>query len=117
MPIPASDAKSNIPGQPTWRDLVAASYTTHDVVSLANEYLGRLEPSDVFLLPNRCKPRRLASPSDVSEFAVDLKSCRCIHPDEYEVVSRVAAFFTEVCQRLAVVTGPQRASPHALWSR
>ena len=100
---------------PSWEDLLASSNATSQIVALANEYLGRLEPSDIVLLPDTCKIRFLHNAADVNAYAFDLKTTRCVDIREAELVNQLSAFFQEVCQRLAVVTGPQKALAADPW--
>ena len=102
-------------GLPSWQDLLGSASTTGQIVALANEYLGRLEPSDLLLLPDTCKIRFLHTPDDVNAYAFDLKTCHCNDAEEAEVVDRLSSFFQEICQRLAVVTGPQKPMPVDPW--
>ena len=96
---------------PSWQDLLLSANSTAQIVALANEFLGRLEPMDIVSLPNACKIRMLHTPADVNAYAVDLKSVRCDDAREAQVVQQLSAFFQEVCQRLAVITGPQHPLP------
>lgn len=105
-------------GLPSWHELLVSASTTGQIVALANEYLGRLEPSDLLLLPDTCKIRFLHGADDVNAYAFDLKTCRCKDAEEAEVVDRLSSFFQEICQRLANVTGPQKvmhADPWLHW--
>ena len=102
-------------GLPSWQDLLASATTPGQIVALANEYLGRLEPSELLLLPDTCKIRFLHTADDVNGYAFDLKTCRCNDEQEVRVVARLSGFFQEICQRLAVVTGPQKPRPADPW--
>src|SRR4051812_4253639 len=102
-------------GIPSWYDLLASAKATHQVVALVNEFLARLEPSDVFLLSNACKPRPLSTAAEVNGYAVDLKMCKCTDIRETQLVEQLSGFIQEACQKLAVLTGPQRAFSETLW--
>ena len=102
-------------GSPSWQDMLDSATSPGQIVALANEYLGRLEPSDMVLLPATCKLRFLHTADDVNAYAFDLKTCHCNGRDEELVVERLSGFFQEICQRLAVVTGPQKALPADPW--
>ena len=102
-------------GLPSWQDLLVSASTTGQIVAIANEYLGRLEPSDLLLLPDTCKIRFLHTADEINAYTFDLKTCRCNDTEETEVVERISSFFQEVCQRLASVTGPQKALAMDPW--
>ncbi len=102
-------------GSPSWQDLLSSASATGQIVALANEYLGRLEPTDMLLLPGTCKIRFLHTADDVNAYAFDLKTAHCRDAQETQVVEKLSGFFGEVCQRLAVVTGPQKAMPSDPW--
>lgn len=103
-------------GSPSWQDLLSSASVTGQIVALANEYLGRLEPTDMLLLPDTCKIRFMHTADDVNAYAFDLKTAHCRDAQETQVVERLSGFFGEVCQRLAVVTGPQKAMSADLWN-
>ena len=115
MSIPRTTQLEDSGGIPSWNDMLASAKATHQVVALANEFLARLEPSDVFLLPDTCKPRQLSSAMEVNGYAVDLKMCKCRDVRERQLVEQLSTFIQEACQKLANLTGPQRALPEALW--
>lgn len=103
-------------GIPSWYDMLASARAAHQVVALANEFLARLEPSDVILLPTHCKPRQLGSAADVNAYAMDLKTCRYESPSQAHLVAELSRFIQEACQKLATLTGPQKAFPEiASW--
>jgi hypothetical protein len=115
MSNPQSRNDANSTGIPSWNDMLASAKATHQVVALVNEFLARLEPSDVFLLPSTCKPRQLSTAIEVNGYAVDLKMCKCRDVRERQLVEQLSTFVQEACQKLAVLTGPQRAMPESLW--
>jgi hypothetical protein len=115
MPVPGTPHHHDPTGIPSWYDLLASAKAAHQVVALVNEYLARLEPSDVYLLPNECKPRQLSTASEVNGYAVDLKMCNCTGVREAELVESLSGFVQEACYKLANLTGPQRAVPESMW--
>jgi hypothetical protein len=89
---------------PTWRDLLAEATTVSEVVAVAQDFLDRLEPFELALLPARCKPRPLHSLRDLNEYAVDLKA-HYGEGEEQQVVDRIAEVIVEASQRLSIVFG------------
>jgi hypothetical protein len=67
------------------------------------------------LLPDGCKVRFMHTADDVNAYAFDLKTCQCNHPDEALLVERLSGFFQDLCQRLASITGPQKAYAGDPW--
>jgi hypothetical protein len=102
-------------GIPSWYDMLASAKATHQVVALVNEFLARMDPWEVESLPASVKPRQLSTAAEVNGYAVDLKMCRCVDLRERQLVERLSGFIQEACQKLANLTGPQRALPAALW--
>ena len=102
-------------GIPSWRDLLLSATTSQQVIALANEYLARLDPSDAFYLPQRCKPREIATASDLNAYAIDLKTWHCSDHREAELMDRISGFFQEAATRLAQLTGPHRPLTQPLW--
>src|SRR6478672_11832189 len=109
------DVESQSQAAPAWSEVLNTTESAEHVVTLANEYLARLAPSEVFILPARCKPRGLRSASDVNAYAIDLKMAATTDIREAQVVARIAAFFQEASQRLALLAGPSRAHSSGLW--
>ena len=101
---------------PSWQEMLQSATAPSQIVALANEFLGRVEPVTIVALPNTCKIRMMQSAADVNAYAVDLKTCRCADLREAQAVERVMTFFQEACQRLAVVTGPQPRPNDDLWA-
>ena len=102
-------------GLPSWQEMLHSATTAGQIVALANEYLGRLEPADMVLLPDGCKLRFLHTADDVNAYAFDLKTCQCNDDQERELVDRLGGFFQDACQRLAMITGPQKALAADPW--
>ena len=111
------DERDAVGAAPSWTELLSSARATPQVIALANEYLARLTPGEVIILPSECKPRALASAIDVNAYAVDLKMSQPKDLREAELLARISAFFQAACQRLAGVTGPHRALPPALWEK
>ena len=100
-----------------WRDLLASCRVSQQVVTLANEFVSRLPKDDLLRLPEDCRPGFFRNGSDLSAYAVDVKSCRCHDVREAHLVEQIAAFFQDASQRLSVLTGPHRLLNPALWDR
>src|SRR6476469_5088119 len=71
MPYPTRRNRPLNSGLPSWQDLLGSASTPGQIVALANEYLGRLEPSDMVMLPEGCKIRFLHTADDVNGYAFD----------------------------------------------
>lgn len=99
----------------SWRELLASCRVSQQVVTLANEFVSRLSEQDLQHLPDDCRPRFFRNGSDLSGYAVDLKTCRCGDLRETQVVHKLAAFFQDASQRLSVLTGPHRLLGPPLW--
>lgn len=109
-------ASSIPPDSPApWRELLASCRVAQQVVTLANEYVSRLPEEELMRLPEECRPRFFRNGSDLNEYAVDLKACRC-GLREARVVEKLAAFFQDAAQRLSVLTGPHRHLGASLWN-
>ena len=51
----------------------------------------------------------LMTAAEVNGYAVDLKMCKCTDIRETQLVEQLSGFIQEACQKLALLTGPQRA--------
>ena len=98
-----------------WRELLASCRVSQQVVTLANEYVSRVPSEEVARMPEDCRPRFFRNASDLSAYAVDLKTCRCRDLRGARVVEKLAAFFQDASQRLSVLTGPHRLIGPSLW--
>jgi len=83
--------------------------TGEEVIRIAEEYLGTLDASDVAVLPERCRPRRLHCAHDVGTYAFDLIShySEATSPSA-SLVNELAVFFTQASIRLTDILGERR---------
>ena len=85
--------------------------TDEDVIRIAEECLGALDASDVAVLPERCRPRRLHCAHDVATYAFDLIShySEATSPSA-TLVNELAVFFTQASIRLSEILGERRST-------
>jgi hypothetical protein len=116
-PAPPNNAHRSTAGFEMWASLLAEADSVQIVVTLANEYLSRLEPSLVHALPHSCKPRALSGAIDINAYAIDLKLCRCDDLRDAQAVQHVSAFFQAAAARISQILGPFRGAvpPKTSW--
>ena len=102
---------------PFWQQVIADSGSVQEVVAVANEYLSRLAPRDVEMLPTPCRPRALASAADLNSYGVDLMRCATSDATANALMQHVSAFFFEAAMRVAHLSGPARDVSQAAWAR
>ncbi len=84
-----------------WEERVDLCDTEHEVIQVAREFLAMLEPWELARLPVDCKPRKLLTADDVSEFAFDVVRWERDHADCSSHVARMATFFSRASTRLS----------------
>jgi hypothetical protein len=88
-----------------WHGRLNEASTHTDVLRLAREFLARLAPADVALLPEECRPGKLVDSADISDYALALVQRSCAGDRLADAtLQRVAAFFTRASLRLAQIT-------------
>ena len=88
-----------------WQGRLNEASTRTDVLRLAREFLARLSPADVALLPEECRPGKLVDWEDISDYALVLVKRSCAGDRLADAtLQRIAAFFTRATVRLAQIT-------------
>ena len=87
-----------------WMYAVEAATSEREVVVSARDYLATWTPQMISRLPEDCRPGRITSGEDISEFAFRLSQAqlsddRCI-PDRL-LLERMAAFFSHAAAQIA----------------
>jgi hypothetical protein len=89
---------------PGIQERIRNAVTEPDVIRAAEECVASLDPSEIALLPERCRPRRLLCALDVSTYAFDLVSCYGEETSEsVRLVNALAIVFTEASIRLSEI--------------
>jgi hypothetical protein len=99
--------------------MLANARTLHEIIAISQDFVERIEPHELELLPQSCKPRRFTSSAEISEYAYDLKRSACEARGRSDaVLARLALFFSDAAMRVTVLTGPHRAGfvPAIDWS-
>ena len=91
-------------GAVSWQDRLEACDSESDVVQVAKDYMATLDPEEVALLPDTCRPRKLITGNDVSSYAFDLVRYECGDTDDSApFIHRLAAFFSHSSIRLSEI--------------
>ena len=98
-----------------WGERVDLCDTDDEVIQVTRDFLARLEPWEVSLLPVPCKPPKLFTARDVSEYAFEVVSWERDHSDSSMIVRRMATFFARASIRLSqlVTAGANDSEPQA----
>jgi hypothetical protein len=103
-----------------WIAALEKAATLQAVIALSNEFLARLSPDDLVLLPARCAPRLLMTAGDVGGYAYDLLAERTLPDSQANVVlSAISAVICRAARRLAELTilaTPARTSQFDAWA-
>lgn len=90
---------------PNSKDLLARAGSVIEVLAIATDYLERLPLHHVALLPESCRPRPLATASDVNGYAYDLARYPAVSGSEQDlVIHKIANFMADCALRLAQLT-------------
>ncbi len=88
----------------TWQARVEQARTVHDVLEACRDYLAKLEPGEVALLPRACRPPKLLDAGDISSYAFELVRHHCKEEDDgARLVHQLAAFFSQASIRVSQV--------------
>ena len=98
-----------------WEERIDLCDNEHEVIQVAREFLAMLEPWEVALLPAPCKPPKIFTASDLSEYAFEVVSWERDHSDSSMIVRRMATFFARASIRLSqlVTAGANDSEPQA----
>jgi hypothetical protein len=90
-----------------WEARVNAAQTSAEVIALARDFLVSLDTFEVAHLPGACKPRNMASATDVTSYAFDLRAYETsTNVGAAKVIFKLATFFAFASNRLAQFHGP-----------
>ena len=90
-----------------WEDRIDAAQSAAEVIVLARDFVASLETFEIAQLPVSCKPPKLTSAADVTNYAFDLLSYEVTTSDgTAKVIFKLAAFFAYASNRLARFHGP-----------
>jgi len=105
QPNARSPAEEHVVSMIGWQGRLNETSTRSDVLHLAREFLSRLSPADVALLPEECRPGKLVDTADISDYALALVQRSCAGDRLADAtLQRIAAFFTRASLRLAQIT-------------
>lgn len=86
-----------------WGERVDLCDTDDEVIQVTRDFLARLEPWEVSLLPVPCKPPKLFTARDVSEYAFEVVSWERDHADRSLLVTKMATFLARASVRLSQI--------------
>ena len=88
-----------------WQGRLNEASTRLDVLRVAREFVGRLDPAEIARLPEECRPHKLVDSDDIGDYALGLVKCSCAGDRMADTtLQRIAAFFTRASVRLAQIT-------------
>lgn len=102
----------------SWKESLDDAGNERQVLAIVREFAARLEPRDLVILPEQCRPGKFLDASDVSSFALDLMRTDFSHALPAAAVARdLIAFFFHASQRLSCLAAgasdPDRAERFA----
>ncbi len=90
----------------TWPQMLARAGTADEVLYIVRDFLASWDPEDIAILPPGCRPPvRFQAPEDVVLYAYALAQARCGDDVGNPAIARMARFFSEAAQQVAVVMG------------
>ena len=96
--------------QGDWQPRLQRATSAAEVVAVARDYLAALPAEDVERLPERCRPRALAGPEDITAYAVDLVQHDVGIPEPLAPpLDALSMFFTAASVRLSQIASRYRA--------
>src|SRR2546423_8447790 len=85
-----------------WNTRLNAAATIDAVLWVVRDYLSQLSPEQIDELPLDCRPGRMASATEVSDYAFRLVTTECRSDATTALgVASIASFFASAAQRLA----------------
>jgi hypothetical protein len=99
-----------------WYTRIEETENAMDLLSVAREYLGEWEPSELALLPAQARPQRIKGADDLAYWHQKLVDCYCtemaLRQVELEKVRDMLHFFAFATQRALELDGAAPASEH-----
>lgn len=101
---PLPESRGSAPMTPVgWEERVDLCDTDDEVIQVARDFLARLEPWEVSLLPVPCKPPKLLTARDISEYAFEVVCWERDHSDRSLLVTKMATFLARASIRLSQI--------------
>jgi hypothetical protein len=99
------------PAPVTWRSRLLEACDEHDLLMVVRDFVARWTPLEIAALPPPCRPRKMVSGDDVTEFAylIALKACEG-DGDGGFLVRRMVSFFADASQRMSQIAGAAEAA-------
>lgn len=100
----------------SWPTRLLHCQAESEVVEVARDYLARLSYYEVLCLPERCRPRKLLTPADVSAYWFDLSHyAHGQSATAARAVERLTAFFAQADSRLTQLLNSRRSPVELGW--
>jgi hypothetical protein len=88
----------------TWAELLATALTPEEVLDITRDFLATWTPYELAALPAHCRPPEVfRSPEEIVLYAFTLVQHHCGPGATDEGVFRMAKFFSDAAQRVALV--------------
>jgi hypothetical protein len=89
-----------------WQGRLDGAASEAEVVAAAREFIASFDPYEIDTLPEACRPGKLFTADDVTEYAFVLISHRCAEsPEAAALVHKLADFFGHATVRLSRIAG------------
>jgi hypothetical protein len=94
------------PAAVTWRENLDQAMTEREVLLLVREYIARLDPHELSLLPAQSRPGKFFDADDVAGFTLDLIRSHLADVEASPPMAvELMAFFSHASQRLSEMAG------------
>jgi hypothetical protein len=93
-----------------WFYAVNAAESERAIVTAARDYLATWTPEEISRLPESCRPERITSGEDISDYAYRLSQARlafCGPAADRALVDRMMGFFAHAAERVAALLAPR----------
>lgn len=95
----------------TWQDKLREAEDERAVVSLARDFVSRLDSAEFTRLPLECRPGKFMDANDITGYAFTLVRQECGNESETAaLVHKLAAFFSSASIRLSEIMAHTNAS-------
>ena len=91
-----------------WAAALATTQTVEALMALVRDYMGKIDPSELAMLPEACRAHRLEDVDDLADMAVTLAKCELAADPAsagYALLHEMALTFAAAQARLRVIRG------------
>ena len=100
--------KSRLLAATTWQERLDDSSTESDVVAVVKDFMASIEPREVMMLPEACRPGKFFDANDVTSYAFTLIRNECDDNSESaRLGKKLSVFFAAASIRLSQIMARQ----------